>query len=118
MVAFDDKGTWNLAVRPALPLRPDVDEDRTRPALPRSVSDAALAVEITRVFKDSGEVYGARNVWRHLHREGIPAARCTVERLVRHAGLQGVRRGRLKRTTIPADHACWPPDLVRRGVPP
>lgn len=87
---------------------------RARPASARSVSDAALAVEITRVFKDSGEVYGARKVWRQLHREGIPAARCTVERLMRQVGLQGVRRGRLKRTTIPADRACWPPDLVRR----
>jgi putative transposase len=34
---------------------------------------------------------------------------------MRQLGLRGVRRGRPKRTTIPADAAAWPPDLVRRG---
>ena len=88
---------------------------RARPASARSVSDAALAVDVKRVFKDSGEVYGARKVWRQLHREGIGCARCTVERLMRTAGLQGVRRGKPRRTTIPGDRTCWPPDLVRRN---
>jgi putative transposase len=37
-----------------------------------------------------------------------------VERLMRQAGLRGVRRGRRTRTTIPADRAGWPPDLVNR----
>ena len=87
---------------------------RSRPASARSVRDAQLAAEIKRVFKDSGEVYGARKVWMQLHRDGIGCARCTVERLMRQAGLRGVRRGRIKRTTIPADRASWPPDLVRR----
>jgi putative transposase len=91
---------------------------RSRPASRRSVSDAALTVEIKRVFKDSGEVYGARKVWRQLHREHIGCARCTVERLMRQAGLRGVRRGRAKRTTIPADRASWPADLVRRDFHP
>jgi len=89
-----------------------------RPASRRSVSDAALAPEITRVWKDSGEVYGARKVWRQLHRDGIGCARCTVERLMRQLGLHGVRRGRPRRTTIPADRASWPPDLVRRDFHP
>jgi len=29
-----------------------------------------------------------------LHREGVKVARCTVERLMRRAGLQGVVRGK------------------------
>ena len=87
---------------------------RKRPPSARARGDAALLAEIKRVYKDSGEVYGARKVWLQLHREGIPAARCTVERLMRQAGLAGVRRGRRKRTTIPADRAAWPPDLVNR----
>ena len=77
--------------------------------------DAWLTTEISRVYKESGEVYGARKVWLQLHREGISCARCTVERLMRAAGLRGVRRGRRTRTTIPADRSAWPPDLVHRN---
>jgi putative transposase len=87
---------------------------KKRPASARAVRDAWLTAEITRVHKDNGEVYGARKVWLQLHREGIACARCTVERLMRQAGLRGVRRGRRTRTTIPADRAGWPPDLVHR----
>lgn len=87
---------------------------KRRPPSARARRDAALLGEIKRVYKESGEVYGTRKVWLQLHREGIPAARCTVERLMRQAGLLGVRRGRRTRTTIPADQAGWPPDLVNR----
>jgi putative transposase len=87
---------------------------KRRPAPARAARDAWLAAEIKRVCKENGEVYGARKVWLQLHREHIPAARCTVERLMRAAGLAGVRRGRRTRTTIPADRAGWPPDLVNR----
>jgi putative transposase len=81
----------------------------------RASRDAALLAEIKRVHKESGEVYGARKVWLQLHREHIGCARCTVERLMRSAGLRGVRRGRRTRTTIPvARRAGWPPDLVHR----
>jgi putative transposase len=87
---------------------------RKRPASARAARDTWLTAEITRVHKENGEVYGARKVWLQLHREGIGCARCTVERLMREAGLRGVRRGRRTRTTIPADRAGWPPDLVHR----
>jgi putative transposase len=88
---------------------------RKRPPPARAVRDARLTAEIKRVHKESGEVYGARKVWLQLHREHISCARCTVERLMRSAGLRGVRRGRRIRTTIPADRrAGWPPDLVNR----
>jgi putative transposase len=87
---------------------------RARPPSARSVRDAQLAAEITRVYKDSDENYGARKVWLQLHREGIAAARCTVERLMRQLGLRGTRRGRRTRTTIPARDQARPPDLVNR----
>ncbi len=35
-------------------------------------------------------VYGADKVWLQLNREGVTVARCTVERLMRLQGLQGV----------------------------
>ena len=89
---------------------------RKRPPPARGARDAWLTAEITRVCKDNGEVYGARKVWLQLRREHISGARCTVERLMRAAGLRGVRRGRRIRTTIPADRrAEWPPDLANRN---
>jgi putative transposase len=87
---------------------------KRRPPSARARRDAWLTAEITRVYKESGEVYGARTVWLPLHREHIACARCAVERLMRAAGLRGVRRGRRTRTTIPARRKSWPPDLVGR----
>ena len=81
---------------------------------PRARHDEVLRVEIRRVWKKNFEVYGARKVWRELNREGIPVARCTVERLMHSMGLQGVVRGRRARTTIPDPNASRPLDLVKR----
>jgi len=52
------------------------------------------------VHTDHLGVYGARKVWNQLKREGITAARCTVERLMRHAGLRGILREKTRKTTI------------------
>jgi transposase InsO family protein len=54
-------------------------------------------------------------VWKQLHREQIPAARCTVERLMRTHGLRGVLRGKRRFTTIPDLLADRPEDLVQRN---
>ena len=59
-------------------------------------------------------VYGADKVWRQLRREGTTVARCTVERLMRLRGLQGVRRGKSVRTTVPDTKAACPLDRVNR----
>ena len=83
-----------------------------RPA--RSRSDAALAVEIRRVFAENFCVYGVRKVWRQLGREGIRVARCTVARLMRAMGLQGAVRGKPVRTTISDKAAPCPLDRVNR----
>lgn len=87
---------------------------KNRPPSARARRDVALLAEIKRVYKENGEVYGARKVWLQLNREHIPAPRCAVERLMRQSGLHGVRRGRRARTTIPAKRQAWPPDLVNR----
>jgi putative transposase len=93
---------------------------RARPPPARAVRDAALEKQILRVYKDSGERYGAWKVWDQLNREGIAAARCTVERLMRKLGLRGVRRGGWKklRTTVPDPSQPRPADLVNRGFAP
>jgi transposase InsO family protein len=90
------------------------DARRRRPdtAPPRVQRDAALCVEIRRVFDQNFQVYGVRKVWRQLVREGEDVARCTVARLMRGMGLQGVIRGRRVRTTISDKAASGPLDRV------
>jgi putative transposase len=87
---------------------------RSRPPSTRALRDAVLKVEIHRVWKDNFEVYGARKVWRQLHREGIAVGRDQVARLMGELGICGVVRGKPKRTTIPAETADRPADLVER----
>jgi transposase InsO family protein len=81
----------------------------------RARRDAVLCDEIDRVWHDNRRVYGAYKVWRQLHREGIEVARCTVERLMRKLGLEGIVRGRKPKTTIPDEMAARPADLVQRN---
>ncbi|MBO3682759.1 IS3 family transposase [Streptomyces sp. NEAU-YJ-81] len=69
----------------------------------RAVRNADLKTQIGRVHADNFSVYGVRKVWRQLHREDTPVARCTVARLMRDLGLVGARRGRKIRTTIRDD---------------
>ena len=79
----------------------------SRPPSARAVRDAQLKTEISRVWTDNREVYGADKVWLELNRQGISVARCTTERLMRELGLAGVRRGRTVRTTVPGrDGTC------------
>jgi transposase InsO family protein len=80
----------------------------------RTQRDERLKASIRRIWEDNFQAYGARKVWHQLLREGETVARCTVERLMRSMGLQGVIRGRKKRTTIPADGDPRPLDLVKR----
>ena len=66
----------------------------------RAKQDAIRKIKIRRVFAENFDVYGVRKVWRQLRREGEDIARCTVERLMRSMGLQGVIRGKPVKTTI------------------
>jgi len=75
---------------------------------------AVLSEHGTRNYR----VYGARKVWLQLNREGIPVARCTVERLMRDLGLEGAHRGRGHRTSVPDPAAARAPDLVQRRFTP
>jgi len=46
----------------------------------RARRDIAMNVEIRRVFNNNFQVYGVREVWRQLLREGYDITRCTVAR--------------------------------------
>jgi putative transposase len=80
----------------------------------RVKQDAALQPEIARVFAENFEVYGVRKVWRQMVRERFDVARCTIERLMRGMGLQGVIRGKPVRTTVQDKAAPCPLDHVNR----
>ncbi len=80
----------------------------------RARHDERLMPEVQRVWEENHRHYGARKVWNQLNRETISVARCTVERLMKQLGLEGVRRGKRCKTTIPDDAAHKPLDLVQR----
>ena len=118
MIAFIDANKDRFGVEPicrVLPIAPSTYHDANRrPASARAVRDAKLKAEIARIHAEHFGVYGARKVWRQLHREGIAVARCTVERLMGELHLEGVRRGKGRRTTTPDAAAVRPADLVER----
>ncbi|WP_141839230.1 IS3 family transposase [Herbaspirillum sp. SJZ107] len=97
-------GYWRYAAR------------QRNPALrcARVQRDDVLSVDIERVWQANMQVYGADKVWRQLRREGTEVARCTVERLMRKAGLRGVMRGKVVRTTVADAKAPCPLDRVNR----
>src|SRR4051794_41787504 len=123
MIAFIDEHRAVDGVEPicrVLPIAPSTyhahaarrADPKRLPA--RARRDAALMIEIRRVYEANFCVYGVRKVWRQLGRDGIGAARCTVPRLMRRMGLQGVIRGRKVRTTIPDLATACPLDRVNR----
>lgn len=123
MVSFIDANRASYGVEPIckqLPIAPSLYyEHKAREAQPsrlppRLRRDQELSLEIGRVYEENFEVYGARKVWRQLGRENVMAARCTVERLMRRLGLQGVVRGRKCRTTVADQGAVRPLDHVNR----
>lgn len=90
---------------------------KSRQPSARAVRDAELVEEIIRVFYDRQKgrgVSGARKIWRYLARDGVRVGRGRVERLMRQAGLRGIRRGKAFRTTTADASAQRPPDRVNR----
>jgi putative transposase len=118
MIAYIDANRDRFGVEPIcqlLPIAPSTyHAARHRPPSARRRRDTELKAEIGRVHAEHFGVYGARKVWRQLHREGIAVARCTVERLMRELGLRGAVRGKTRRTTTPDATAPRPADLVER----
>ncbi|MBN8633668.1 MAG: IS3 family transposase [Rhodobacterales bacterium] len=123
MVGFIDAHRDAHGVEPicgVLPIAPSTYyEHLAKRADPARLSDRArrdevLRPEILRVFEENWRVYGVRKIWRQLGREGFVVARCTVARLMKGMGIQGVIRGKPHRTTIPDNKAPCPLDKVNR----
>ncbi len=123
MVSYIDDYKDRYGVEPicrVLPIAPSTyyetkarQQDPERRA-PRAIRDERVKPEIRRVWEENYRVYGARKVWKQLHREGIKVARCTVARLMQEMGIRGVVRGRKIKTTIPAELDVRPADRVNR----
>jgi putative transposase len=83
----------------------------------RGERDEELKKAIMQAREKKGrKLYGAKKMWRELNRDGIEVARCTVERLMREMGLEGLRaRKKRPRTTVPGPAGQErPSDLLER----
>ena len=123
MTAFVDEHRETYGVEPIceqLPIAPSTYyEHKRRERDPgrcsaRSRRDAELSEAIGRVHEENYGVYGARKVWRQLHRQGERVARCTVERLMRQEGLKAWSEAkdstRLSPTKTLTDPPTWSTD--------
>jgi putative transposase len=93
-------------------------EARFRAVSARALRDDVIKELIVAEYDENYRCYGARKMWLQLRQGGHDVARCTVERLMKALGLQGVRRGKVKRTTIADPGAVRAKDLVGRNFAP
>ena len=86
----------------------------------RTITDAGLtdALRDARITLDGRptpeSLYGRRKMTALLRRRGLQVAHCTVDRLMGELGMQGVRRGKTPRTTIPGADGRRAGDLLDR----
>lgn len=123
MIVFidDHRGNYGVeAICRVLPVAPSsyyhhqaVKRDPSQASL-RAQRDAVLAAKIKTCWEASGKRYGAVKVWHDLAAEIEGLARCTVVRLMKGAGIQGVTRGKGKKTTHSNPALPCPEDKVNR----
>ena len=87
---------------------------KRRPASARALRDVLLLEELKRIHAENYSVYGVRKMHHAMTRAGWQVGRDQIARLMKAAGLQGVRRGRKPVTTRPSGMPDARPDLVER----
>lgn len=87
---------------------------RRRPASARDIADAHVENALHDLAGRPEEMYGRRKMTRYLRRRGHNVAFCTVDRIMRDLGMNGVVRGRRLRTTIPAKDGVRAGDKLNR----
>ena len=87
---------------------------KRRPASERALRDELLIEELKRIHAENYSVYGVRKMHHAMRRAGREIGRDQVGRLMKAAGLEGVRRGRKPITTKPTGEPDTRPDLVER----
>ena len=81
----------------------------------QELNDAYLANVLFTLWKKNRRLYGRRKLWKTALRAGIDIGRDQVERLMKLAGIDGVRRGKRRTvTTQRDDRAPRHPDHVKR----
>ena len=125
MVKFIDDEKDNYGVESIcriLPIAPSTyyrikdEQENPEKQSRRKQSDKHLIEQIKQIWQDSGCRYGIRKIWHSLKQDGLPKlARCTVERLMKKLGIQGIWRGKGKITTKQRDDHDKPSDLVKRN---
>ena len=86
----------------------------SRPVAARTVSDAVVVDALLATRNTPEELYGRRKMTHLLRRRGLEVAFCTMDRLMRDLGLDGVRRGKRPRTTVRAKDGHRAGDLLDR----
>ena len=87
---------------------------KSRPSSERQLRDKLLVSEIQRLHAKHYSVYGRRKMHALLKREGWESGRDQTERLMRLAGVRGVRKSKRVFTTRPDKALALPADLVNR----
>jgi putative transposase len=87
---------------------------RFRAPAERDVADAYLENALRELAGSPEQMYGRRKMTRYLRRQGHRAAFCTVDRIMRALGMNGIVRGRRHRTTIPAKGGVRAGDKLNR----
>lgn len=81
----------------------------------RDLDDAYAANELYDLWGKNRRLYGRRKLWKAALRAGIRVGRDRVERLMKLAGISGIRRGRRTTVTTVSDpKAARHPDHVKR----
>lgn len=87
---------------------------KKRPASARQLRAELLVPEVRRLHARHYSVYGRRKMHALLKREGWDIGRDQTERLMRLAGVRGVRKSKRVFTTRPDKALALPADLVNR----
>ena len=85
-----------------------------RPAAARTHADAVVIDALRATAGRPESLYGRRKMTAHLRRQGLAVAHCTVDRLMRDLGMNGVRRTKQVRTTVPGKDGRRAGDLLDR----
>jgi putative transposase len=88
---------------------------KSRQPSARAQRDELIGPVVRQLWEDNYRVYGARKIWKAAQRAGYDVGRDQVARLMRAAGIAGVRRGKRVLTTKTDRGMPRHPDLVKRN---
>ena len=119
IVGFIDENKEELGVEPICKVLQVATSTyyaaKARAPSARALRDALLVPALVAIWSANFRVYGVRKLWRAAQRAGYDLGRDQVARLMDVAGIEGLRRGKKRKTTKPDPGATRHPDLVERA---